>query len=96
MALDKEKPSNLDDVGWASKKEKVVTTIRLLIATEIKYNFLTKRNLKALLEKLQSIYASKFLTKRFYLRWELYQLKMEHGTNLQDHINSFNQLVCQL
>uniref|UniRef100_A0A803LIZ5 CCHC-type domain-containing protein n=1 Tax=Chenopodium quinoa TaxID=63459 RepID=A0A803LIZ5_CHEQI len=30
------------------------------------------------------------------LRWELYQLKMESGTNLQDHINNFNQLVCQL
>nr|KYP38617.1 Retrovirus-related Pol polyprotein from transposon TNT 1-94 [Cajanus cajan] len=27
---------------------------------------------------------------------ELYQLKMEMGENLHDHINHFNQLVCQL
>ncbi|XP_020266985.1 uncharacterized protein LOC109842531 [Asparagus officinalis] len=27
---------------------------------------------------------------------ELYSLKMEEGTAIQDHINAFNQLVCQL
>ncbi|GKB12760.1 retrovirus-related pol polyprotein from transposon TNT 1-94 [Tanacetum coccineum] len=27
---------------------------------------------------------------------ELYSLKLEEGSNLHDHINSFNQLVCQL
>ena len=95
-ALEKEKPANLDDAAWASKKKKAVSTIRLAIASEIKYNFLTETDPKVLLEKLQSIYASKSLTNRLCLRWELYQLKMENGTNLQNHINSFTQLVCQL
>lgn len=96
VALEDEKPSNLDEAAWATKRKKAVSTIRLAIATEIKYNFLTETDPKMLLEKLQSIYASKSLTNRLCLRWELYQLKMESGTNLQDHINSFNQLVCQL
>lgn len=96
VALEDEKPSNLDEAVWATKKKKAVSTIRLAIATEIKYNFLMETDPKALLEKLQSIYASKSLTNRLCLRWELYQLKMESGTNLQNHINNFNQLVCQL
>lgn len=59
VALDKEKLSNLDDDRWTSKKKKAISTIRLAIATEIKYNFLTETDMKALLDKLQSIYAFK-------------------------------------
>nr|KYP56149.1 Retrovirus-related Pol polyprotein from transposon TNT 1-94 [Cajanus cajan] len=51
---------------------------------------------KALWEKLESIYASKSLINRLCWKMELYQLKMEIAKNLHDHINHFNQLVCQL
>ena len=51
---------------------------------------------KALWEKLENIYASKSLTNRLYLKMKLYQLKMEMGGDLHDHINKFNQLVSQL
>ena len=36
------------------------------------------------------------LTNRLCLKMELYQLKMEMGGDLHDHINKFNQLVSQL
>ena len=42
------------------------------------------------------MYASKSLTSKLCLRWELYQLMKEDDTSMQDHINTFNQLVCQL
>ena len=48
-----------------------------------------------LLEKLQAVYASKSLTNKLCLRWELYELMKEDDTSMQDHINTFNQLVCQ-
>ena len=76
MALEEKKPDNLNVAAWASKKKKTVSTIRLAIAPEIKYNFLTETDPRALLPKLQGIYASKSLTNRLCLRWELYQLKM--------------------
>ena len=38
----------------------------------------------------------KSLTNRLCLKMELYSLKMEERGNLHDHINLFNQLVCQL
>ena len=79
MALEEKKPDNLDAVAWASKKKKAVSTIWLAIDSEIKYNFLTESDPRALLPKLQGIYASKSLTNRLCLRWELYQLKMRKG-----------------
>ena len=39
---------------------------------------------------------SKSLTNRLCLKMELYQLNMEMGGDLHDHINKFNQLVSQL
>jgi len=77
-------------------EKKVLSIIRLAIAPKIKYNVLKEATSKALWTKLESIYASKLLTNRLCLKIELYSLKMEEGCNLHDHINAFNQLVCQL
>nr|KYP34815.1 Retrovirus-related Pol polyprotein from transposon TNT 1-94 [Cajanus cajan] len=70
--------------------------IQLALTTKIKSNMLKETRLQALWEKLKGFYASKSLTNLQYLKMELYQLKMEMGGNLHDHINHFNQLVCQL
>ena len=42
------------------------------------------------------VYAYKSLTNKLCLRWELYQLMKDEDTTMQDHINTFNKLVCQL
>ena len=70
-----------------------MSTIRLALAPEIKHNVLKETTQKALWEKLKNIYASKSLTNHLCLKMELYQLKMEMGGDLHDHINKFNQLV---
>lgn len=96
QALEEEKPATMNASEWSKIQRKAVSTIRLALAPEIKYNVLKETTPKALWEKLESIYASKSLTNRLCLKMELYQLKMEMGGNLHDHINAFNQLVCQL
>nr|KYP53542.1 Retrovirus-related Pol polyprotein from transposon TNT 1-94 [Cajanus cajan] len=96
QALEDEKPSNINEREWSQIQKKAVSTIRLALTPEIKCNVLKETTPKALWEKLESIYASKSLTNRLCLKMELYQLKMEIGENLHDHINHFNQLVCQL
>ena len=68
----------------------------LVIAPEIKYHNLKETDPDELLEKLQTVYASKSQTNKLRLRWELYQLMKDEGTTIQDHINIFNKLVCQL
>ncbi|KAL5125371.1 Retrovirus-related Pol polyprotein from transposon TNT 1-94 [Glycine soja] len=68
-----------------------MSTIRLALAPEIKHHVLKETTPKALWEKLENIYASKSLTNHLYLKMELYQLKMERGGDLHDHINKLNQ-----
>ena len=95
-ALLKERPIHIDEAKWTQIRKKAVSTIRLAIAPEIKYNYLKETNPGELLEKLQTVYASKSLTNKLCLRWELYQLMKDEDTSMQDHINTFNKLVCQL
>ena len=95
-ALEKSKPIKMDKRKWVAMKKKSVSTIRLAIAPEIKHNYLMETDPGVLLEKLQKVYASKPLTNKLCLRWELYLLMKEDDTSMQDHINMFNQLVCQL
>ncbi len=96
QALEEEKPVSMSEREWSRLQKKAVSTNRLALAPEIKFGVLKETTPKALWEKLESIYASKSLTNRLCLKMELYSLKMEEGGNLHDHINSFNQLVCQL
>ena len=39
-ALEKSKPTTMNEGKWVAMKKKVVSTIRLAIAPEIKYNYL--------------------------------------------------------
>ena len=94
-ALEKSKQTTMDKGKWVAMKKKAVSTIRLAIAPEVKYNYLMETDPGMLLEKLQEVYALKSLTIKLCLRWELYQLMKEDDISMQDHINTFNQLVCQ-
>ena len=71
-ALEKSKPTTMDEGKWVAMKKKAVSTIRLAIAPEIKYNYLMEIDPGMLLEKLQKVYASKSFTNKLCLRWKLY------------------------
>ena len=86
----------VDANAWGRMRKKEVSIIRLALTPKIKYNVLKETTTKALWMKLESICASKSLTNRLFLKMELYSSKMEEGGDLHDHVNSFNQLVCQL
>ncbi|GJV45128.1 hypothetical protein Tco_1429664 [Tanacetum coccineum] len=95
-ALEEKQPAVMKDDVWKTMQKKASSTIRLALAPEIKYSVLKEKTPKDIWDKLTNIYASKSLTHRLFLKMELYSLKLEEGSNLHDHINSFNQLVCQL
>ena len=94
--LEEEMPASINETEWTKIQRRIVRTIWLAFALEIKQTVLKETTSKVLWEKLKNIYASKSLTNRLCLKMELYQLKMEMGGYLHDHINKFNQLVSQL
>nr|GEV19280.1 retrovirus-related Pol polyprotein from transposon TNT 1-94 [Tanacetum cinerariifolium] len=94
--LEEKQPAGMKDDVWKTMQKKASSTIRLALAPEIKYSVLKVKTPKDIWDKLTNIYASKSLTHRLFLKIELYSLELEEESNLHDHINSFNQLVCQL
>lgn len=95
-ALEVKKPATMTDEKWTELEAKVVATIRLSLASQIKYQVLTETSSKDLWEKLEKVYKSKSLSNRLYLKKELYRFRMEEGSDLVNHINEFNRLVTQL
>ena len=57
-ALLKERQNNVEEGRWTQMRKKAVSTIRLAIASEIKYHYLKETDPGVLLEKLQAVYAS--------------------------------------
>ena len=79
QALEAERLTSINATEWTKIQRRVVSTIRLALAPEIKHNVLKETSPKALWEKLKNIYASKLLTNHLCLKMELYQLKIEMG-----------------
>eukprot|EP00253_Pinus_taeda_P023797 PITA_23797 len=51
---------------------------------------------KALWDKLVTLYQSKSLVNKLFLRKKLYNLRMKDGDSVTEHLNAFNTVVSQL
>ena len=51
---------------------------------------------KTLWEKLGTLYQSKSLVNKLFLRKKLYNLRMKDGDSVTEHLNAFNTVVSQL
>ncbi|KAK2969111.1 hypothetical protein RJ640_028575 [Escallonia rubra] len=89
-------PESMDQDNWEELQAKAVSTIQLNLAPKVKYQVLTETSPTALWQKLEKIYMSNSLSNRLYLKKDLYQLQMDKGSDLGDHISEFNRLVSQL
>ncbi len=51
---------------------------------------------KALWDKLGTLYQSKSLVNKLFLRKNLYNMRMKDGDSMTEHLNAFNIVVSQL
>jgi hypothetical protein len=81
---------------WEDLDAKALSTIRLCLADEVLFNIVGEDTTSGLWSKLESLYMMKSLTSRIYLKRQLYSLRMKEGTQVADHLNTFNTLIVQL
>ena len=60
------------------------------------FNIVEEDSTTRLWVKLESLYMTKSLTNKIFLKRKLYTLRMTDGSKIHDHLNTFNDLVCQL
>lgn len=59
-------------------------------------NFHEEKTANSLGKKLGDIYQGKSFVNKIFLRKKLYSFKMDGGTAIRDHLNSFNMLITHL
>ena len=67
--------------------------IRLSLADSVLLNVHEEKTTHSLWKKLGDIYQGKSLANKIFLRKQLYSLKMDGGTAIADHLNSFNMVI---
>ena len=86
----------MTDSNWEELDAQALNTIRLCLADEFLFNIVEESATEGLWEKLETLYMTKSLTTRIYLKRQLYSLWMKEGTKAVEHLNIFNTLICQL
>ena len=78
-------------MDWKAK-----STIRLCVSDSVLLNVSREATTKALWDKLGTLYQSKSLVNKLFLRKKLYNLRMKDGDLVTEHLNAFNTVVSQL
>ncbi|KAF6172158.1 hypothetical protein GIB67_003850 [Kingdonia uniflora] len=81
---------------WEDLDSRATSGIRLCLTKNVLANVVGKKTAKGLWEKLESLYQTKSLSNRLYLKERLHMLKMNEGTTAGDHLGSLNGIVLEL
>eukprot|EP00253_Pinus_taeda_P018317 PITA_18317 len=90
------KPTGASDEEWKKLDWKAKSTIQLCVSDSVLLNVSGEATVKALWYKLRTLYQSKSLVNKQFLRKKLYTLRMKDGDSVTEHLNAFNTVVSQL
>jgi hypothetical protein len=96
LAGKSKKPTNMTNEECEDLDAKALSTIRLCLVDDIMFNIIGEDTTLGLWSKFESLYMTKSLMTRSYLKRHLYSLRMKEGTKIDDHLNTFNTLIVQL
>ena len=86
----------IKDVEWVEMDEEAAGAIHLNLDDEVIHNILAAKTVKEVWEKLEGLYMRKNLTNKLYAKKQLYSLHIKEGSDLLEHLNTFNMLNTQL
>nr|CAD41329.2 OJ991113_30.13 [Oryza sativa Japonica Group] len=86
----------MDADKWDEMKAQAAATIRLSLLDSVMYQVMDEKTPKEIWDKLASLYMSKSLTSKLYLKQQSYGLQMQEESDLRKHVDIFNQLVVDL
>src|SRR5436189_5522003 len=81
---------------WKKIDVKAKETIILYLLDEILYNVLNEDTMAGKWNRLESLYMTKSLSNKLYVKKQLYFFRMTEGTPILQHLNDFNKIVSDL
>ncbi|KAF6147308.1 hypothetical protein GIB67_009791 [Kingdonia uniflora] len=91
-----QKAIDSEDEDWEDLDSWAVSRVRLCFAKNVLANVAGGKTGKGLWKKLESLYQTKSLSNRLYLKERHHTLKMNEGTSVCDHLGSLNEIVSEL
>lgn len=95
-AQEGKKPISWTNEEWMYMSLRVVSTIYLCHADEVLQNVMIEISAPKFWMKLESLYTTKSLTNKLYLKQQLYSLQMKETVSVVQHLNVFNKNIGQL
>src|SRR3954470_7778432 len=92
----RKKPSTMGEDDWKKIDIKAKVTIILCLSDEVLYNILNEDTAAGMWNRLESLYKTKSLSNKLYMKKQLYCLRMAEGTPILQHLNAFNKIVSDL
>src|ERR1700729_643123 len=90
------KPTGVTDEESKKLDRNAKSTIRLCVSDSVLLNVSGEAAVKAVWDKLGTLYQSKSLVNKLFLWKNLYNLRMKYGDLVTEHLNVFNTMVSQL
>eukprot|EP00253_Pinus_taeda_P030792 PITA_30792 len=90
------KPTGVTDEEWKKLDQKAKSTIRLCFSYSVLLNVSGEATTKALWDKLGTLYQSKSLLNKLFLRKKLYNLRMKDGDSVTENLNVFNTMFDEI
>ena len=90
------KPTTMLDEDWKKLDRKAKSIIWLCVSDSVLLNLSGEAMAKTLWDNLGTLYQSKSLVNKLFLRKFFYNLRMKDGDSVIEHLNAFNIVVIQL
>ena len=89
-------PTRVSDEEWKKLDWKTKSTIRLCVSDSVLMNVSGEATVKALWDKLGTLYQSKSLVNKLFLWKKMYNLRMKDRNSVTENLNTFNIVPSQL
>ena len=89
-------PQGLTDIQKNKILEKAHSAILLCLGDEVLREVSEENTAAKIWLKLESLYMTKSLTNRLYLKKRMYTLQMQEGKPIKDHLDEFNKIILDL
>ncbi|GKE81217.1 hypothetical protein Tco_1551217 [Tanacetum coccineum] len=89
-------PADIKAGEKAALMKKAYSTLILCLGDRVLWKVTNETTAAGIWTKLTSMYMTKSLANRLYLKKKLYTYYMSPGTKLGDHIDEFNKLILDL
>ena len=96
VALEENRPEDVDEKDWTRINRLACGTIRLCLPKELKYPFMRETSASKLWKEMEDKFMKKSTENKLYTRTKLYRFQYKPGTTMNDHITRFDSLVTYL